>query len=277
MRLLLREPFLHFLVLGATIFALSSLWSGDRDRYRIDVTPERVRGIATLYEKQYGVAPTAEQLQALVDSHVREEIFYREGMALELDRDDEIVRRRIAQKFEFIHQDLARVDPPDDSELEKYYRANIHKYSVPARVSFTHVYFSSDRDGDESTLTRARQALALLANSGRSRAPGVGDRFPDLYDYAVLGAAQISRIFGESAFTSALFSIPVQEWSGPFKSGLGWHLAYVSSREEPRDPPLSEVRDRVLADYLDDARKQRNEQAYENLMRQYTIVRIADE
>ena len=144
---ILREPLLHFMVLGALVYVAARHFDANTDRYRIDAGADQRARIATTYEQQYGVPPTDQQLQYLLDQYVRSEILFREGLALGLDRDDEIVRRRVVQKIEFLNEDTDAIVVGDD-QLEKFFAAHQSSYVTPAAVSFRHVYFSADAQWD---------------------------------------------------------------------------------------------------------------------------------
>ncbi len=240
----------HFLAIGLALLLLAQWRAGsETDRYRIVVDAATEYRLAATYQQQYGAAPSNEQLQFLIDHYVRQEILYREGVALGLDRDDEIVRRRIAQKYEFLQQDASIVGEPSDAEIEAFYRAHRERYAVPETVSFSHVYFSPD-SGDVASELRARDALVLLQAGNATRGPDRGDRFADRYDFASVDASAVRRLFGDSAFSDDLFRAPLHRWSGPYRSGFGWHLVYVDERVAARIRPLDEVREQVRADAM---------------------------
>jgi peptidyl-prolyl cis-trans isomerase C len=274
---ILREPLLHFAALGVLLF-IAGHYSGhnggsDPARYRIVIRPDQLRRIEEGYLRQYGTAPTAEQLQLLTDRYVHEEILYREGLALGVDREDEIIRSRIVQKVEFLQQDLSVAKDPTPEELQAYYRAHRDHYTLPEKRSFTHVYFSPDRSGDASAKARALQALPELRAERISRAPDRGDVFAGLSDYSSLGALEVARVFGESQFSNALFTAPVSQWSGPYRSGFGWHLLYVQAVEPVRTPPLQDIVETVRADFIEQLRERQNAEVFAKVRSQYTIVR----
>src|SRR5262245_13603118 len=151
---ILREPLLHFMVLGALVFVAARELGGDAGRYRIDAGPEQRARIATTYLQQYGVAPTDAQLGYLLDQYVRSEILFREGLALGLDRDDEIVRRRVVQKIEFLNEDTDTI-AASDGELEKFFASHRSRYLTPATVSLTQLFFSADSQGEADAHRRA--------------------------------------------------------------------------------------------------------------------------
>jgi len=266
----LREPVFHFLVLGCAIFAAGQLWPHNADRLRIEVNQARIDGIARKYQAQYGAMPSPGQLHTLVDADIHGEILFQEGLSMGLDRDDEIVRRRIIQKAEFLLQDLVTVNEPTRTDIAAYYRQHAQDYIIPERVSFTHVYFSPDNGGDESAQARARVALAKLGQ--RPRAPEAGDRFFEGYDYAALGRTAVARVFGDSPLASAVFLAPIGRWVGPFRSGFGWHLVRVSSREPARTPNLAEIEGAVRGDWKTAAQARANAEAFARVRAKYRVI-----
>ena len=269
---ILREPLLHFFVLGALVFAVARHFDGDSGRYRIDAGPEQRARLEATYRQQYGVEPTAAQLQYLLDQYVRSEILFREGLAMGLDREDEIVRRRVVQKIEFVNQDLDADEQPSDAVLVQFYQTHKPRYNSPATASFTQLYFSTDHGGEAAAKARAESALALLERGDSKRALASADTFVDGADFAAVSNSKAASLFGDSAFTAALFTAPVERWAGPFKSGYGWHLLRVSGRQESQSTEFTLVRSRVQADYLADARDRRNNAEFRRLASKYHIV-----
>ncbi len=266
-----REPFFQFLLLGFLIWAGVGYWSAERDRYVIHVGPAERQRIADAYAQQFGRMPTAEQLKGLIDRYVREEIYWREGLALKLDQNDEIVRRRIVQKYEFLQTDLGVTEPADDETLRRWFERHKANYLSPERAAFTHVYFSTDRDGELAAKGRAINVLKKLRASRVVRAADQGDAFPGPTDVSALAPDEAGRLFGQSQLTEALFKLPIGQWSGPFRSGYGWHLVYVTGRSPPALPSLSGIQPRVLADYQDEQRRLSNARMFEELKAKYTV------
>lgn len=266
---MLREPLVHFILAGLVIFWIGEIHKNHTDLHRIVITPQREARLASRYALQFGTRPDGPTLRELVNGDVHDEILFREGLALGLDKDDEIVRRRIIQKMQFL---LENVRPPaeaDDARLQTYYRAHLNRYSLPVRTTFSHIYFSA----------APQRAVAVLQHlpAGSERAPESGDAFPDLYDFSNYGREQVERLFGHSEFSQAVLSDPPGRWAGPFRSPYGWHLLYVQSRQPGKAKPFAEVRDQVRADYLLEEQHQANDEAFRQLERKFTIVRDAPE
>ena len=267
-----REPLAHFVVAGLALFLAASLYQRQTDQYRIVVTPAHVAELANAYALQFGDKPDAPTLDALIKRDVHDEVLYREGKALKLDQGDQIVRRRVVQKMQFLMQDLNAPAEPTDAQLQAYYDAHAVHYALPARATFSHIYFSADNGGDNAARARAAAVLKRLPDK-TTRAPDLGDAFPDLYDFAAYEPEQISRLFGHTPFSDAVQTSPIGHWVGPFKSGYGWHLLYIDSREAGARPPLAQVRDAVRTDYLQDAQDGANQAAFDKLAKRYHVVR----
>ena len=165
-----REPLLHFALIGAAIFVLAHFVEQARQASQTSIIVDaglRER-LANLYRTQFGVAPTSAQLQIIVDDYLDDEVLYREALQLGLAEDDEIIRRRLIQKLEFLQRDSIASANPGADELRSYYDAHPAQFSVAERVSFTHAYFSPDRGGDAQALARA----AIARTQARRRPAG---------------------------------------------------------------------------------------------------------
>jgi peptidyl-prolyl cis-trans isomerase C len=267
----LREPLLHFFVVGLALFLAAQGWRQAHDVHRIVVTPERVADLATKYRMQFGTPPARAQLDRLVDGYIEEEVLYREGVAQGLDRDDEIVRRRIAQKAEFLQQDAPPAEPTD-AQLRAFYASHVADYAAPRRYSFSHVYFSPEHGGDAAARARAEAALPRLSAGA---APGqiAADPFPDLNSYAAMGTAETIRIFGASELVGRLPQAPLGRWAGPYRSAYGWHLVRLEAAMPAKVPPFGEVRERIRADYFEDAHNRAGQRALASARSRYTVIR----
>jgi peptidyl-prolyl cis-trans isomerase C len=269
----IREPFLHFLLIGALLFAVNEYLEERAKFTRIAITQDIVRGIAANYRLQYGVTPTGPQLDKLVDEYVREEVFYHQALKLGLDRDDEIIRRRLVQKYEFLQQDLALEHDPGRDELRAFYTQHQGDYRTPERVSFTQVYFSPDLRGEHGARADALRVSTALKKRDVTRAVEEGDRFPGPTDYAATSGEELSRVFGKEGLAADVFGVAPNQWSEPLHSGLGWHVVFVSERRPAQLATFEQAEDTVRRDYIEAVRSRRNAQIYEKLQRGFVIVR----
>ncbi len=269
----LREPLFHFLLLGAAIFGLNAWLQDPRsdDEAVIEVTSVDVERLRGLWERQWHRAPTEEELRGLVENQVREEIFSREAVKMGLDHDDSVVRRRLAQKMEFLTEDLFRLEDPSNEDLQQFLEEHADRYVEPARVSLRHVYFSPDRRGKD-TERDVRKVLAVLKNHPKSadRLHEMGDPFMLQHVHSRLSRRELSRIFGHD-FVEAVSRLPVGRWTGPVASGYGLHAVRVDGRTEARQRALGEVREKVLEDYRQARREEANRAFYARLRERYRI------
>jgi len=271
---LVREPLLHFLVLGAALFVLQSIVRPGivgRRTTRIDVGPDELAWITNTWLQQYRRPPTESELHALVDDYVREEVLYREALAMGLDRDDIIIKRRMVQKMSFLSEDVATEHAPTRQQLERYYAGNRERYRLPPRLTFTHVYFSTDRRGAAARTDAERVLATLRGAAAPARAPELGDRFMLQYDFAERSPDEIAQLFG-GVFAESLFALPpVAGWQGPVASSLGLHLVRVIARTPGRLPALDEVMALVSQDYDLQRRNDANARRYASLRDRYTV------
>ena len=269
----LREPLLHFLLIGFALFAVSALWpSRDSGSDKlIAVTGLEVEWLRRNWEARWQRPPTETELHGLVNDFVRQEVLYREAIAMGLDRDDQVVRNRMVQKLELLTDDLAAQAQPAEVELQTYMQENMERYLIPERRSFTHVYFNVDRRG-ESVVATAEEALRQLRTNPAAarRAAELGDRFMLQHAYAMQSPSEVARGFGQR-FADSLFAVPPGEWQGPVPSGYGWHLVLVTDMTESQVPELAQVRNVVLRDYLTWIREQASEALYNSLLQNYEV------
>lgn len=262
-----REPLVHFVLIGLAIFLV---WQHlESRRYVIDVRSEDIRQIAATYQQQYGSTPTSAQLKALIDGYIREEIYVREGVALSLDRNDEIVRRRIAQKYEFLQSDRSVSRQPSDQELKAWFETHQDTYRAPEKRSFEHRYFAMDNRGDAEARTAAQAALSRLRKSEAI----ASDAFPAPLMTQALTYDEVERLFGNDAFAAAVFRAPLLQWSGPIRSGFGWHNILVKEQMPAHVPAFATVRDQVRNDLMAAQREANNRRLRAELLARYRIDR----
>lgn len=262
MRRWLTEPLLHFLVLGGLLFGVYGwVHRGDSDEPRVlRVTAAEVNWLTETWARQWQRPPSQEELRGLVADYVKEELLAREAKEMGLDENDTVVRRRLAQKMEFLVQDTARLAEPGENELLKLYEADTIRYRTPARISFTQIYFKSE--------AAARKGLDEL---DRHAADEPGDRTLLERDYAGVDKQVVTSLFGER-FAGNLFALEAGRWQGPLSSGYGFHLVQVSDRQAPLLRPFDEVRAQVLEDWHRAQQAKVNEQFYAGLLKKYDMV-----
>lgn len=270
----LREPLLHFLLIGTAIFALSGLSEDEAvpdEPDRIIVTSGDIGRLAALWQKRWQRDPKAEELLGLVEDHVREEVLYRESLALGLDRDDTIIRRHLRRKFEFLTEDLAAGREPDAKEMTAYFEANRERYRMPARISFTQVYFNLDQRGAAGEPT-ARLVLADLREGlPLAEAQELGDGTLLARSYQDTAQPEIAALFGGN-FATALSRLDIGSWAGPIASDYGLHLVRLDAWRKEEVPPLAEIGQQVRDDWAFEQRQQANETIYQRLRDRYEIV-----
>jgi hypothetical protein len=268
-RKIAREPLVHFALIGAAIFAgahVAEEWQR-RQQTTIVVDAGLRNRLAKLYRTQFGVAPTATQLGIVVDDYIDDEVLYREALRLGLGDDDEIVRRRLIQKLEFLQRDSAVDVDPAESDLRAYYDAHPELFSAATRVSFSQRYFNPDRGGDALAQARALTARAQLLAGEQVD----GDDFEAGYDYAALTRGQAERLFGASAFVETVFGSPRGDWSQPVRSGLGWHVVKTTSTEPAHLLPFEQVLPDVRGAYLHEATSRARRARFDGLRAHYHI------
>jgi parvulin-like peptidyl-prolyl isomerase len=268
----LKEPLLHFFLIGAAIFALNA-WRekarpAETSTPRIEVTAAVIERLRAAFERQFGKAPDEAELRAQVTAHIREEVYCREALALGLDRDDTIVRRRLAQKMEFLTGDIADAAQPGEAVVREFFEKHAARYAKAGRVNFRHVYFSNEKHGAD-TEALAREALAAVKKGANDES--FGDPFLHGYQFAEREQDDVIAAFG-AEFAKGLAVQPAGEWSGPVASSYGLHLVRVEARTEPRPVKLEEVRDVVLRDFNEERRTRANHEVFEKLRQQYDVA-----
>jgi hypothetical protein len=244
-----REPLVHFLAIGAGLFLV---WHflGDRataPSERIVITPGQVERLAQQWTRTHLRPPTAEDLAALIDQEIDEEILYREAVALGLDRDDSVIRRRLAVKMDFLTDDRAAATNPTEEQLQAFLSQHPEKYNVEPLTSFAQVYVNRSQRG-EGAVAETERLLALLNGDGSSNWRTLGDPLPVPAEFQAATPAEIARHIGKE-FPGKLAGLSVGRWSGPVESRYGLHVVLIRQRTGGRTPPLDEVRDAVLSEW----------------------------
>jgi parvulin-like peptidyl-prolyl isomerase len=270
-----REPLVHFLVIGAAIFVLFGL-VGQRDvdekERAITITSGEINWLTDAWQKRWNRPPTAEERDGLIQQYLREMILYREAVAMGLDKDDTVIRRRLAQKLEFLSQDLITPQPPSEDELQSYFEAHIDRYQAPDLITLTHVFIDPDKRGnqtlvDAEVIKKQLQALKEPPQDARS----YGDPFMLQSYYPERSEAELLKLFG-SGFARSVFELAPQQWHGPVLSGYGTHLVYVHDHQKAQPPVFADVKEQVRLEWESDKREQLNEQFVASIIARYDVT-----
>jgi hypothetical protein len=265
-----REPLLHFVLIGFALFLYYDfVGTGDSEApaaKRIIVSSGHVEQLMANFERTWSRPPTEQELDAMVDSHVREEVFYREAMAMGLDQNDPMVRRRMRMKLEFMLEDLSGQDASDEV-LSDFLQRNSDSFRDEAQLTLRQVYLNPDQRPDLEN--DAGQLLSRLRDGSAPEALGDHTLAPRTYQLAP--QSEIARDFGDE-FARQVAALPVSDWSGPVYSPFGAHLVRIEARIDARLPELAEIRDEVLREYLVEKREQQKDLAYAKLREGYEVT-----
>ncbi len=274
LRRFLGEPLVQFLIIGIIVFGFYSLVDRsppEADKQVIKIGPGRIAQLFETFSRTWQRPPTREELNGLIEAFVKEEIFYREGRKMGLDRDDTVFRRRLQQKMEFLMEPSQAELRPSDADLRKYLKANAEAFRMPMEIAFRQVFFDPSKRGD-AVEGDIRTLLSALTADGDAPSPGqFGD--PTLLPPAMplTRTDQIEQSFGNQ-FAAELSRIEPGRWAGPIRSTYGLHLVFVDSRTEARDPELEEVLDTVLREWQSEKRRAVAEERYRKLRENYEVT-----
>ena len=273
MKTILREPLLHFLLLAGIVFVLFQQVSNDVSPKNNDivVSKEQIRALRSEYLKVWQRPPNDQELTKLIQNYIREEVLYREALALGFDKNDGVIRRRMSQKMKFLTENLTDLQQVEDKELQIYLGKNVEQYMQPSHFSFRQIYFNNKKH--QLTQGEFVSLLKKLQN-GEVDPKNTGDPIMIDHQFKMLRETEISRILG-ARFLQSLKTAPRGSWQGPIQSGFGHHLIFVSEFVAGYQPKLADVRKQVLRDWSAEKRAENNQLFYENLKQQYNIS-VAD-
>ena len=270
-----KEPLLHFMFIGAVIYLLYAVFAEpvpEETDKTIIVTAGEIEWMQTSWQKRWNRPPTAREFDGLIQQYIRETVLYREALTMGLNKHDQVIRRRLAQKLEFLARDLVALIPPTDEDLQIYFDEHQARYQEPARYTFTQVFFDPDKRGD-TTLDDAEAVKAtLIAQSDTINDAGaLGDNFMLQNYHPEKDPVEIQKLFGRG-FTESLVELSPGQWHGPVLSGYGVHLVFVSNISEPPSLQFAEVRERVMQDWKREKGEELNDNFYTSLRERYTII-----
>jgi len=240
MKKILKEPLLHFLLIGAVLFLVYNLVNTEQKENEIIIDDNLINELAAKWELKRNRQPNLPELKGLVNQYVEQEILYREALAMNLDHNDEIVKRRLAQKMEFISDELAEILQPTEEMLKEYFKKNEENYKKPSVFTFNQVYFSEDKR--TSAVEDAKRILEV------EHPENLGDHLSLPSHYTNTNARKISIDFGY-VFAEALDTLPLGKWTGPVRSGYGVHLVFIEDRKPSGFYVFEEVTKKVNVDY----------------------------
>lgn len=268
---IMREPLTHFLAVGIIAFALNS-WNGEhpetQDNTQIVITEDDLLQMRVALRATELPPPDSPQFMSLIETKVREEVLYREALAMGLDRDDTIVKRRMAQKMDFLAEDLSALRQPTENELRQWLQDHPQDFTVPPRITFKHMFFSYDRRGDQAE-EAAVQVLKSIHIGPQPESPGDPFMFQDHYPDRT--PTQISSVFGPE-FSRGVLALEPGKWLGPVSSGFGWHLVFIDTKTPSRIPEFEEISEEVKADWVTNQREEFKRTAYEAMRAKYEVV-----
>jgi hypothetical protein len=261
--------------IGAVIYLLYGVFAEpvpEADDKTIVVTAGEIEWMQTAWQKRWNRPPTAEEFDGLIQQYIKETVLYREALTMGLNKHDQVIRRRLAQKLEFLAKDLVALTPPTEAELQSYFDEHQERYQEPVLYTFTQVFIDPDKRGD-TTLDDAEAIKANLILKGDAvEDPGaLGDDFMLQNYYPEKDVVEIQKLFG-SGFTESLVELSPGQWHGPVLSGYGVHLVYISSVSEPPAPEFAALRERVVQDWTMEKGEELNDKFYASLRDQYTVV-----
>jgi len=260
-----REPILHFLLIGGLLFFVyGRLNPADPAAERIVVSQAVVADLSSQYQARWMRPATKQELAGLVESYVRDEILYREGLALGLDRDDPVIKRRVRHKLEVVAEEQLARDAPSDADLTAYLARHAERFARPGTVSFEQIFFAAATPAAE--VQAARAAASRGSDLARLGQPSM---LPRSAQNAPLDLT--ARDFG-AAFAAELEGLPLDEWTGPVRSAFGQHLVRVTARTPALTPPLAEVRAAVAREWENERRMASLAENYKVLRGRYEVV-----
>ena len=273
--LLAKEPLLHFLLIGAAIYALYGMYAPQEEAAEqriITVSSGEIQWMANSWQKRWTRPPTRAELEGMIRQYIRETVLYREALAMGLDEDDTIIRRRLAQKLEFLSQDLLTPADPGRQVLEAWFDANPDKYIAPDLYTMTHIFLDPDKRGAQALEDAETIRDALNASGGvPDNINEFGDAFMLQSYYPDRSQVELTKLFG-AEFARSVTELEPGRWFAPVLSGYGVHVVYVSSHTPAPAPEFAQVEERVRQDWIEANREELNQQFIEGLLSRYEII-----
>jgi len=269
-----REPLIHFFVLGLAVFGLHAFLERKPevnvdDPYLVEVSSADIEWMRTLFNKRMGREPSVQDLRGQVHQLIREQILSREAVAMGLDEGDIVVRRRLAQKIEFLFKDISEMVEPTEEDLRTYYNENRQEYTILPQLTFTQIYFNGENRGVE----RANQAIETLINEkiNPNAAIEMGDPSILTSGCTDCNEREIKNRYGKE-FAEGIINLETGSWKGPVKSAYGFHVIYVHNRQDAKLPAFPEVANQVKTDWMASQREENTRKVYKEIRSRYQVL-----
>ena len=264
---IVKEPLVHFLLIGGLIFAAYSIFDNAPAATKpnqIIISTSDLTALSAQFEGAWKRSPEPDELQAMTEELIRQKVLVSAALDLGLDRGDAVIEQRLRQKMEFFAASIAEAIEPTNEELETFFHANSEKYKTPPQFALNQIYLGQSSTAEYITTTL--NALKAGADPAQVGQPTLLPARLDLTQSRALDSA-----FG-TGFAAALSPLSMDEWDGPVKSGYGVHLVQITAKSPSALPPLDQVKDKVLADWQSAKREEVQEQYYQTLRQGYLIV-----
>lgn len=272
----LREPLFHFMFIGVALFGvyhyMQPVRSATPSSKQIQLSLDELAQATVLFQSQWRRDPTPEEFSRLVEQKVQSEVLYREALAIDLDKNDEIAKRRMAQKMQFLAEDVAAAHEPPTEELKAWFARNTNKFAMPKRISFRHLYFSPDKRGARAREDAAKVLAKLIGQPEDVKLPeSSADPFMFQEYYRDRAPDYLGKEFGPQ-FAQAVENLPASSWQGPIQSGFGWHLVFVDTAIPGRIPDFEEIESDVKTAWLAEQKALAWDKAYKEMRAKYTVL-----
>ena len=269
---LIQEPLVHFLVLGALLF-LYSHWRGDSGpgSSRIVITSGEVEHLASGFSRMWQRSPTEAELKGLIDDYVKEEIATREAMAMGLDRNDTIIRRRLRQKMEFLADDSLSTNPPADKDLQAWMDRHPGVFAGEPQIAFQQVFVNASARGPAATTEAGRILTTLIKGGPHVSINQLGDASLLPSEQPLAPLSDVNHVFGAD-FADRVMKLEPGQWTGPVESSYGLHLVRVVKKVPAVAPTLDEIRQEVEREVLQERRKEQLDVLYQSLLKKYLVT-----
>jgi hypothetical protein len=269
---LLREPLLQFLVLGAALFGAHNLIirKSAEEPAKIIISSNQIGNLADGFARTWRRKPSEKELQGLVEDYVRDEVFYREGRAAGLDRDDVVIRRRVRQKMEFLADDISALEPTE-AELAAYLTSHSEHFRTEDRLTFRHIFLSATRRTSAIEADSMHLAKVLDGAGADRSSTDLGDPFLLGDQFQEMSSSDLAAVFGHG-FAERISTVEAGWWQGPISSSFGQHFIFVRERTPGIVPPLNKIRQAVGRDWANARRLDVEQKLYGSIKARYAVV-----